>query len=201
MYAIIFCFFFFSNLVFSWVLLLANPGVYSFGGVLCVLILFFRLFIHFVMFFFSSYFTPKLFCFFYLRLLYCLCAHFTKFWLNFLSLSWNVQFYMNCFTSFHFLLNLFSFNNIFYFISSSCFVRLVCSCLLGGYFYSAGFLYISPFLEVSLVAVSLFFLLAAFFIQILYICSDTLRGYLFYLWLVLLLHGWTSSVQWCCQLG
>ena len=51
------------------------------------------------------------------------------------------------------------------------------------------------------VAASIFVLLTAFPIQVLYFSSDSLERYLFHHWLLLLLHRWNRSLFWCCSLG
>ena len=65
---------------------------------------------------------------------------------NFLSLFWNVLFSFYCFILSRYLINFLSFAYIFWFISSSCVVRLVCICILGSSL-SLRFLYLSPFLN------------------------------------------------------
>ena len=75
------------------------------------------------------------------------------------------------------------------------------SCFFFVFFSSFQFVWILcilPSLSVLLVAaIFLFVLLSSFPIQVLYFCSDSFVGCLFWQWLVLLLHGLTHSVFWC----
>ena len=78
------------------------------------------------MFFSFPYFTPKLFCFFRIRLLVCPCAFSSFLFEFFFSLFWNAIFWLHCLTQSQYLLSLPSCTSFFWFISSSCIIRFVC---------------------------------------------------------------------------
>ena len=155
------------------------------------------------MFFPVPYFTPKLFCFFCLWLLICLCSLFAYLLveLSFVILKSSAFFVLfdpvNCFEPFFFRYYLLTY-----------FFQLYCQTYLWLFFlrsfFSVEVLYVSPSLIVSyVVAGSLFGFLTTFPVQISYFYSDSFWLYLFYYWLLWLLYRLTRSVQWCgmCPLG
>ena len=107
-------------------------------------------------------------------------GHSPSCWKTFLSLFCYVLFCLYFCTLSRNLLSLPSFDNIFWFISSSCVVRFVCSCRFGVFslrWPSVRITFLSSFVVVS---VSLFDFLASFLVQVLNFCSDSFGGYLFY---------------------
>ena len=102
--------------------------------------------------------------------------------LYFTSKFWKVQSFLYSLTWCCYLLSLPSFANIFWFISFSYVVRLVCNCLFFlEFFHFVGFLCVwSSFAVLLVIAVaSSFFILSSFLIQVFYFCSDSYGGCLF----------------------
>ena len=109
---------------------------------------------------------------------------------------------MYCLTLSRYHLSLISFANVFWFISSWCINRLLCGWLFSDLFLPLDSSACFSSLAVSfVVAASLLTLLFSVLIQVLYFCSDSFSEFLFFHWLVLLLHELTRSVRWCCPFG
>ena len=118
-------------------------------------------------------------------------------WQNFLLLFWNVLFSL---TLFQYLLSLSSFDNIFWFISSSCVVRFVA--LLFCSFLHKIYRRVFPSLTLSfLIAFSLPVLVTQFPIQVLYFCSSSFGEHWFYHRFVSLPHKLVHFVKLYCPLG
>ena len=151
------------------------------------------------MFFLSPYFTPKLFCFFCLQLLICLCALSTNLSveISFVTLKYPVLFVL-----FDLVSILFESYFFHQYILVNFFPVVLSELSFWGYFLSVGFLYISPSIFVSLVITgSLFSLIASFPIQGLYFCLGSFGVYQFYCRQALLQFGLNRSVQWYYSLG
>ena len=93
----------------------------------------------------------------------------TSCWYSFLSLFWNVLFYLYCSTLSQYLLNLFPFASIFWFISSCC---AVCGCLFTVFSFHLVLRYFT-LLSSFVCCCSLCVLLASLFIQVLEFPWDT----------------------------
>ena len=178
--------------------LLASPGVCSPGNLLCVPVFFFFSFYksiqHFLWF---LHILMNFFSFCCIRFAIWDCAISINEFVEFFPLFWNVVFCLYYFALSRCLLNLLSFNLFLPLVSSD--LREV---VFWGSFLSVGFLYVSLSEVVSLVgAVYLFLHLASFLIQVLYLCWDSLEGYIYNHWLVLLLDRLTRLIWRWCLLG